>query len=250
MKKCRVCCKESSWKVYCSYNCYKKYWLEKGKKKYPIIKICAECGKEFEINDSFHNSQRYCSVQCQRVVEYRIRKEKYIYKPIKEKIFHKHICKDCWKEFLNKMTNSKYCNRKCFENNQKLTRIWKLNSSYRNWLYSKIWDEKEILMKRNITLWFWQKEYNRNVLLIKQSQIEKCWYYFCEHCKTSNAIRRETHHIIYRSEIPKNKNLHNIKNLLRLCIWCHNEFHKNKKLRNKYIQERWLNELFWLWFDR
>ena len=164
---------------------------------------------------------------------------------------YKYKCLFCWKWFKTKIKNSRYCNRSCFELHSKELRKWKNNPSYRNWTYSyKSMTEKEYKESKHITIWFWEKELQRNSRYIRDQQQKKKWYYYCEHCLTKNTMRWETHHLIYRSEIPKHKDLHNKRNLLRLCIKCHNEFHKNKKLRTPYIQERNLSELFWTWWER
>lgn len=67
---------------------------------------------------------------------------------------------------------------------------------------------------------------------------------WCELCGTSNSLRFETHHIIFASEVSGHKELHNFKNLIYVCINCHNKLHKHKKLRNDLVKNRGLNELF------
>jgi DNA-directed RNA polymerase subunit RPC12/RpoP len=74
--------------------------------------------------------------------------------------------------------------------------------------------------------------------------LRKYWYVKCQHCSISNSLRRENHHLIFRSEAPKHKNIHNIRNILFVCIKCHNEFHKNNSIRKQYIIDRKLWELF------
>lgn len=83
----------------------------------------------------------------------------------------------------------------------------------------------------------------------KQKFLNEHEYLYCELCGISNAIRYETHHIIFASEKPKHKELHNNKNLILLCIGCHNELHKHKLLRNNLVQDRGLNELFEVKFN-
>ena len=73
---------------------------------------------------------------------------------------------------------------------------------------------------------------------------KKHGYDFCEICGTSNSPRFETHHIVFASEAPKHKELHNFQNLIFLCISCHNNLHKSKKLRNPIVKKRNLNNLF------
>jgi 5-methylcytosine-specific restriction endonuclease McrA len=65
----------------------------------------------------------------------------------------------------------------------------------------------------------------------------------CENCGASD-VALETHHIIFRSEKPNHIHLHDEINLIKVCIPCHNEFHKNKGGRNELVEQRKLNELF------
>lgn len=58
-------------------------------------------------------------------------------------------------------------------------------------------------------------------------------YFFCERCGRSDQMRYEVHHIFYRSEKPNHENLHDRKNLIMLCIGCHNYLHSHKKEREK-----------------
>jgi len=69
-------------------------------------------------------------------------------------------------------------------------------------------------------------------------------YTFCQCCKvTSEALA--PHHIVFQSEKPKHKHLHDRRNLILVRQKCHTRFHDNKhKERAKYIKERDLTELF------
>ncbi len=69
-------------------------------------------------------------------------------------------------------------------------------------------------------------------------------YKFCELCGINNSLRFETHHIVFASEAPRHKELHNNLNLIMLCIKCHNLLHKNKRLRNDLVIQRDLEKLF------
>jgi len=75
---------------------------------------------------------------------------------------------------------------------------------------------------------------------------EKNGYLFCEMCggNINTTPRFETHHIVYASEAPKHKELHNDKNLILLCCSCHHLLHSEKSRRNKLVEERELNKLF------
>ena len=82
----------------------------------------------------------------------------------------------------------------------------------------------------------------------RRAFLKKNKYIYCERCEVNQnskkALRFEVHHIIFASERPKHKNLHNPKNLILLCIGCHNELHKHKFLRNDLVVKRGLVELF------
>lgn len=84
----------------------------------------------------------------------------------------------------------------------------------------------------------------KNSKEIKQSMLDERGFIYCEFCETSNSLRFESHHLIYRSEKPEHENLHKKENLIILCIKCHNEFHKHKSLRNEIVKSRHLEHLF------
>jgi len=70
-------------------------------------------------------------------------------------------------------------------------------------------------------------------------------YIFCQHCNRSDSTLFETHHLVFRSERPKHKNLHHIDNLIILRKECHDNFHAHKrKARAKYVIDRNLTKLF------
>lgn len=72
------------------------------------------------------------------------------------------------------------------------------------------------------------------------------WYLYCELCGISSALAFSTHHIYYASRYPKHPQLHNFKNLILLCTFCHSAFHQ-EKLNDKFLQlekECGLKELF------
>lgn len=52
------------------------------------------------------------------------------------------------------------------------------------------------------------------------------------------------HHIVYRSEAPKHENLHNKRNVIKLCNECHSNYHNRKDNRKHLVIERKLWELF------
>lgn len=87
---------------------------------------------------------------------------------------------------------------------------------------------------------------NQAMKKYKEDFIDKHGYVFCEACLVSNAYRFSVHHLVYRSEASKHKNLHDQKNLYLCCNDCHLKFHGGQ-YKDKFAQlekERELKELF------
>jgi len=78
----------------------------------------------------------------------------------------------------------------------------------------------------------------------KEDFVDEHGYLFCEHCTRSDSFRYSVHHIVFASELPKHKELHNKRNQILLCESCHDEFHRHKKIRDKLVMKRKLEELF------
>ena len=162
------------------------------------------------------------------------------------KIVKNKNCKHCKTSFKPYTTLDKYCSAKCRIENQKSkrSRNWDLdkargvtgknNPSYRNGMYCRG-------VKKNTKN---EKEFIKNSKYLKQKMKDDVGYVFCEDCKTSNSLRFETHHIIFRSEKPNHEHIHKKENLIVLCIECHNNYHKNKGKRNNLVVKRGLDKLF------
>jgi len=199
---------------------------------------CKRCGK---IVRRFSNS-KYCldcvyKINLEKKKEYDRRyREKYRDKVLKQKKESyrkgkKYKCIFCKKEFqrANWYPVGKYCSRTCFELDMRNKRKGKGNPAYRNGMRVQgVYTVKHLRACRKY----------RNEFLKKHN------YLYCEFCGVNQSLRFETHHIIWASEKPGHKNLHNKKNLILLCIKCHNNFHKNKKLRNELVKKRKLDKLF------
>jgi len=147
------------------------------------------------------------------------------------------ICKQCGEKFKAYRNFLEFCSRDCAylywkENN---LRKEKNNPAYRNGKYTK----KSLSGNKKNTTEHLNACRRYRTFFRKNND-----YDYCELCGTSNSPRFETHHIVYASEAPKHKELHNFKNLIYLCIGCHNKLHSNKILRNDLVKERCLNELF------
>lgn len=88
------------------------------------------------------------------------------------------------------------------------------------------------------------KKYARNKEKMRRDKLDEFGYWFCDKCKMNNAYQMQIHHIVFRSEKPQHKHLHDRKNLIDLCQKCHMDFHDDKSSRNYLIEERGLLELF------
>ena len=66
--------------------------------------------------------------------------------------------------------------------------------------------------------------------------------FWCENCGVTQGLSH--HHLVYRGEVPKHPQLHNPRNIIKLCYICHFWFHQKKDRRIPLIQERKLWELF------
>lgn len=140
-------------------------------------------------------------------------------------------CKWCGNEYLQRDGFMQYCDYTC---------KWKhteIKPSKINALEVK----KKIITK---VARVEDPELQRSRELITKAHLQKKWFITCGLCYCS-GLQHHLHHIIYRSEAPKHKNLHNPKNLVYLCSHCHQEIHSYKKdYRAFRIVQRKLRELF------
>lgn len=203
-----------------------------------IIK-CKYCWNDF-IKKTYNQimcRSKECIMENRRINrrnDYRKHTERY--KADAMKLRYTLKCITCWNNFLWYSKKWKHCSKKCQIISLKENRIWENNPSFRNWWYS-LWNKKNHQFKD----YFFRKtckEYDKEML-------NKFWYKFCENCSINNSLRWEHHHIIFRSEKPRHEYLHDKRNIIHLCIKCHNMFHKDKSIRIPLIMERKLNELFW-----
>jgi hypothetical protein len=181
-------------------------------------------------------TQKYCSDRC--CVKADIQKR--TNKP-KEK-----DCAVCGSPFKPYTTLDKYCSIKCRVANQKNKRksnytndrvqkiIGENNPAYRNGMY----------MRASKRINKGQLLFAKNSKTLRESIVAEYGHIQCECCTTNNSLRWEVHHIIYRSEKPNHPHLHDIENLLHLCIQCHNKFHKTKGMRDYLVAHRGLDKLF------
>jgi len=155
-----------------------------------------------------------------------------------KKLRYTKNCKECWKEFKTYSNNILLCWKGCQIIWLKRDRMWENNPAYRNWVYKKWWEKINIHQ-------FKEKTFTKVCKEMNEEMMNKYWYRFCEYCWINNSLRWEHHHIVFRSEKPRHEFLHDKKNIIHVCIKCHNQFHKNKSIRDNLVKERWLDKLFW-----
>jgi hypothetical protein len=182
-------------------------------------KECPVCDKEYEVQWSF---QKYCSPACR----YEERKKRDCRKSC--------MCKQCGEEFIHSIfLTRKFCSNKCQGLYMKKSRLGEDNPAYRNGMYSR---NKRGPRHEPFPYRKWKKRYKEEILA-RHDCIR------CEKCYASGQ-RLEFHHIVYRSEAPRHKNLHDPRNNILLCVTCHNWFHNKKSHRDPYIIQRKMWELF------
>ena len=178
----------------------------------------------------------YCSGKC-KIEGYLQRESR---KPKTKKC---KICKETFKPYtsLDKFCSSD-CRIKSHKSKRKFSRSEEFcknrtgnkNPAYKHGMYSRTTTKNQTGLK----------EFARNKNVIIQKMIDDVGYVYCQNCKTSNSLKFESHHIIFRSEKPGHEHLHSKQNIIHLCIICHNKFHKQKSYRNELVKERKLKELF------
>jgi hypothetical protein len=223
--------KEVGGNKYCSKKCKDDFHAKKTKVTLSTIN-CLICSKEFMPKSK---RGKYCSDTCKKKAELLKRSKK----PLEKQ------CKCCGIKFRPYTSLDKFCSANCRVEHQKSkrSRRWSKekvekikgtgNPAYRNGYYLSGATKTAI----------GEKLFIKNRKLLAKSIIEKKGYLHCERCGQSNT-KFDTHHIIYRSEKPNHEHLHNVKNLIILCVPCHNYFHKSKKTRVELVKERALNEMF------
>ena len=147
------------------------------------------------------------------------------------------ICLNCGKEFTRSVIGKGFCSRQCVYANWMSSgeRKGKNNYGYRNGLYTDVKGKHksvETLKHLNACRKF------RKDFLKKNKEL------YCEHCKTTDTLKFESHHIVFVSEARHHKELHNFDNIINLCITCHNKFHKEISTRDYIVKKRGLEDVF------
>ncbi len=199
-------------------------------------KMCVECG-----TGARYKSYRKC-YECLKKRFNKLQREYYNRhkEKIREKIRNKLVGKDrtcvqCKTNYKTYEKTQMFCSKECsniFVVKNKLKKGAKC-SSWKGGLY--LGKNKKI---------YRSYEHDKACHNYRVQFLKKNDYIFCELCGTSSALRFEAHHIVYASEKPKHKELHNPQNLILLCIKCHNKLHAKKHLRNDLYEERKLKQLF------
>lgn len=215
-------------KKYCSRKCgLDDNWGFKNK-----TKQCKICGNNFVINSQLKERYKTCSKECWKLNSYTISK-------IRSSIKIQKKCKICESNFIGLKfhigtTKCKTCLFKEMSENRK----GKKNPYYK--------DGHAIGRGKGIKSNIYTGKHFRACLKYRKDFLKKNEYLFCEVCNISNALRYEVHHLYYASRYPKHPELHNFKNLIMLCIQCHNNFHsgKYKGQFEQLEQARGLKKLF------
>lgn len=194
---------------------------------------CANCNNEFIQRNRLN---KFCCKQCKSKFETKQRSKK----PLEK------TCQFCCSVFKPYSSLDKFCSANCRVENMKSkrSRRWnskstekikgKNNPSYKSGMYTRDVNKSDE----------GQKLYLRTRNEMRAEMLLNHGYLFCERCKTNQTYQWEMHHIVFRSEKPLHEHLHNKRNLVNLCMKCHNWYHKEKSNRNELVEERKLYELF------
>lgn len=194
---------------------------------------CNYCSTEFIAKSKL---TKYCSKKCKDKVSQELRSKKPETK----------TCSHCSSVFTPYTSLDKFCSANCRVENQKskrsrrwnpestAKRIGENNPGFRNGMYSRSTNKTAEGVRVFLR--------NRNEM--REEMMGKYGHLLCEHCNTTQTLRFEMHHIVYRSEKPNHPNLHDKINLINLCIQCHNDYHKSKLMRENLIAERNLIDVF------
>ena len=275
-KKCIICqtifFRRNRIQRFCSQRCYWKGLIGQPSKKRNGKTIqCKRCGKDKYISGSRIGKKFYCSIDCARA-------DNFGFKPRQKK------CIICEKEFLivsGIKIQKKTCSNEChYELAKQITTKRSKERTKRTCQKCK---NQYIIRKINQGVGLCQKcifqrysrnrkgaknpNYLRGFYTKRKRNTRQTWrhlagcqkyrkfffgkhnYLFCEVCgvNQNGTIKFQVHHIYSASLWPQHKNLHNFRNLIMICIECHQKFHGGNIYRAEYLKlrkERGLAELF------
>jgi len=148
------------------------------------------------------------------------------------------ICPVCNNEFFQKTSTQKTCSDKNCRHKESYTqKKIKHHLALENLrLKTKIQSKKEYSITSII---------KTNLLKDMEKEV---WHQYCQGCWEKEHML-EAHHIIKRSELRNHLKKHCKKNIILLGSWfskcqCHSKFHANEHLRDKWVIERRLWEVF------
>lgn len=238
---CKVCDKQFyipksriGVKQYCSFSCARKD--EFGFK--PRNKNCGVCGKTFLITKQLRNGDKYCSFPCKN--EAFKEKQEIRYARLRTEIVIGK-CKNCLESFqYTRYFKKIYCSKKCQISYYSKTRQGKNNPAYFTGNFMGVKKRKQS-SQTSIHLSACSR-YRKDFL-------KKNDYLFCEQCKINQngTSRFQVHHIYFASQYPRHTELHNFKNMILLCLECHQKFHAGNTYKlefEKLEKERRLKNLF------
>lgn len=216
---------------YCTTKCKDNFHSAKKKKSFNE-KPCSICAKKFM---PIMSTNKYCSFDCKKQFEATKRSNK----------LRSKECIICNKVYVPYTSMNKFCSADCRNENHKSkrTRRWSKESCERrkgkgNPAYVSDFNSKPNIIKNHK-----HREYLKVRNNKRKNKINENGYLYCDNCGISNT-KFEMHHIVFRSEKPQHQYLHDERNLIDLCVLCHNGFHKDKPSRMPLIKDRGLTELF------
>jgi len=179
---------------------------------------CRRCRKEYTMHMM---GQKYCSTKCAVLTKQ---------------------CIVCGKDFHAYFPHLKYCSTACVGTDNETKRIGKNNPAYRDGHATKA---------NNMGRSIYTAKHFGACKKYRAAFLEKHGYAFCEICERNEMAtpKFEVHHIYFASLWPKHPSLHDFRNLVHVCVQCHNNFHAGKKYEvefRKLEAERGLKELFGL----
>ena len=233
---CKNCGKNTTrWgsrtKKYCSLQCKIAFERSNKAKHYPEIG-CEVCHTIFK---PVSKRNKYCCGRCKVIADTMKRSEK---PKLKE-------CSHCKNQFAPYTSLDKFCSFNCRTMAMKSKRKFNWNPEsakkrtginnpgYRHGL--------RIIGRRSLNVG--ERVFLKSKNEYKRLLFEKHGYLYCEKCGKTK-VKLESHHIIYRSEKPNHEHLHSLRNIILVCVKCHNWFHNSKGNRDYLVELRGLGELF------
>lgn len=186
------------------------------------MKKCPGCGVDFEPrrNNAGLSLQKFCSRECGNKNHTKKTEKK---------------CVGCKEMFMPRYFGSRYCSLKCGSAAMAKSRVGKKNPAYTT--------GQRVNNKRGL----YTSLHAAACVKYRKAFIDKHGYVFCEICGVNSAFKFEVHHIYFASLYPRHANLHDFRNLVMVCIQCHNNFHAGKKYQEHFQRlekDRGLKELF------